>query len=459
MANVQSQKINLTRFSDKYIGYYQRCKVNRINCLEGAYRAGKSVINVFSFASYLDICEDTIHLVSGYSVASARLNVSECNGLGLKYLFGGRCRAGTYERNECLFITDKRNREKIVIFVGGGKSDSYKTIQGLSFGSWLSVELANLYISDDEKCFISMALSRLTQSKLQRVWWDLNPTYPSHKVYKKFLDVYYYDGTSGGYNYMVCTLFDNSALTPQQRQHALSLFPDKDSVSYKRNILGMRSASEGIIFTSFAQYKDVYVIYKAMDYIVTLKKQFISVGVDFGGNGSNTTFVASLISNNYSNVFVLYSDKIDMSKPENATIKVYEETLFKFLTTVVSWGVGKIRYVFGDCADTVMINETRRIVRMFNGINKTTISVSNCIKHTIKERIDTKTLLLARGNYHIFRKAESVIESTETQVWDSREGHEDERLDNRTVDIDTADAEEYSWSAFLTKLVQRNMGV
>lgn len=452
----------LKPFSKKYQEYYNRCFTHRINCLEGAYRAGKSVINIFSFATYIDICVDKFHLVSGYSLSSARLNVADCNGLGLKYIFGGRCRSGKYENNECLYVYDKKNNEKIIIFVGGGKSDSYKAIQGLSFGSWLSVELANLFISDDERCFISMALSRLTQSSLQRVWWDLNPTYPSHQVYKKFLDVLMSQQKNGmfhgGYNYMTCSLFDNNALSPQQIANALSMYPDTQSVGYRRNIEGQRTASEGIIFTYFAIDRDKYIIDKAMPYIHTLKPQFISVGVDFGGNGSNTTFVASLISNNYSNVFVLYSDKIIMSVAENATVKKYREVLQKFLSTIVSWKVAPVFYVFCDCEDTVMVNETRDVVRSFNTSNTTNISVGNSVKHTIKERIDTKSLLMAKGNYHFFRKAESVINSTETQVWDNRLGHEDERLDNGTVDIDTADAEEYSWSAFLTKLVGRNCG-
>ena len=78
-----TNKIKLKRFSDRYLEYYNRCRVNRINCLEGAYRAGKSVINIYSFANYLEWCDDRIHLVSGYSASTARNNVCDCNGLGL----------------------------------------------------------------------------------------------------------------------------------------------------------------------------------------------------------------------------------------------------------------------------------------------------------------------------------------------------------------------------------------
>lgn len=454
------QDVEIKPFSEKYVDYYNRCFTNRINCLEGAYRAGKSVINILSFANNIDHCEDKLHLVTGYSASSARLNVADCNGLGLRYLFDGRCRTGRYENNDCLFVKDAYNKQKIVIFVGGGKSDSYKSIQGLSFGSWLSVELANLFISDDDRDFINMALSRLTQSKHQRIWWDLNPTYPTHKVYTKYLDKFLgkqEDGSfTGGYNYMTCSLFDNNALTEEQIDNALSLFPDKDSVDYKRNILGLRSASEGIIFKSFAVNRNAYIIQKAKEFLPTIQKQFISIGVDFGGNGSNTTFVATLICNNYSKIFVLADDKIDMSKEENATVSHYDEKLKEFLLLVSSWGIASIRYIFCDCADTVMKNETTSVVRDLRSSGLGGIQVRNSVKHTILQRIRTKKQLLCRGNYHIHRRATNVINSTETQVWDSRPGHEDERLDNGTCDIDTADAEEYSWSAFLSELTYKN---
>lgn len=454
-----TERVKLKPFSEKYIRYYNDCFKHRINCLEGAYRAGKSVINILSFANHIDHCTDRIHLVSGASVGSARLNVSDCNGLGLLHLFAGRCRNGKYEGNECLYIKDVKGREKIIIFVGGGKSDSYKRIQGLSFGSWLSVELANLYISDDDKDFIAMALSRLTQSEDQRIWWDLNPTYPSHKVYTKYLDVFEKlnnEGVfQGGFNLVMCSLFDNKSLSEEQIQNALSMYPDKDSVDYKRNILGQRSASAGIIFSQFASNKDKFIVQSAKDFLLCVRPQFISVGIDFGGNGSNTTFVASLICNNMSKVFVLLDDMIDMSKTENANVKTYSKRLKAFLILLHSWHVAPILNISGDCADPVMINETSSIVRSLIpqlGV----IRISKSSKRRITDRIDLKKLMMEKGNYHIFRKATHVISSTETQVWDSRAGHEDERLDNGTCDIDTADAEEYSWSGYYDELLNKN---
>ena len=84
----------------------------------------------------------------------------------------------------------------------------------------------------------------------------------------------------------------------------------------------------------------------------------------------------------------------------------------------------------------------------------------DCKKHTIKERIDTKKVLMAKGHWKVYKDSINVISSTKLHVWDNREGHEDERVDNGSKTgegvgvIDIADAEEYSWSGFLDKLIK-----
>lgn len=437
--------IDVRPFSSKYVKYYQNCKNCQLNVAEGAFRAGKSVCNIFSFSHYLEFCQDKVHLVSGASEASARLNVSDCNGFGLAYLFRGRCSSGKYEDNTCLKIKT-RTGEKIVIFVGGGKSDSYKKIQGLSFGSWLSVEVANLYISDDEKCFIDMAMSRLTQSHDRKIWWDLNPVYPSHKIYTKYLDVYsarQAEGSMpGGYNYMQCSLFDNNSLSEEQKLHYAGLFTDRESMEYLRYILGKRAASSGIIFKDMAIHPNTYIL-QDLSYIQNIQnKQFISVGVDFGGNKSSHACVASLIYGGYSGVVIVASEKMDMQGGETDA-EDFRNFFRDFIKKVESLNIAPIKYAFGDAADRVLISEMRNVQKQGFGFR-----VLDSVKGTIADRIKTKKLLMGRKAWRVYKDAKTVIESTKTQVWNSQSGHEDERLDDGTCDIDTADSEEYSWNSF-----------
>lgn len=443
-----SNRVELKPFSQKYIDYYYRCFDNVYNCLEGAYRAGKTVINVYSFANYLEYCKDKMHLASGASASTARNNISELNGIGLTAIFRGRCTYGKYEGLECLKIKTKTGM-KYVIFVGGGQSDSYKKIQGLSFGSWISVELANLYISNDEKNFIGMALSRLTQSKDKKVWWDLNPVYPTHIVYTKYIDAYCKNDNIK-MNFMKCSLFDNTALEKYQIDELLNTYPDENSVEYQRGILGNRACSEGLIFTLFAKDNSIWVINDINEVVKTLNVQFISIGVDFGGNGSNTAFCATMICNNYSLIIPFYDDEIDM-KGGNSDVLEFHTRFKDFLNVVISLNYGIVRYVYGDCADPVMINEIRSVIKELSLYNQ--IRVLDCKKHTIKKRITTKQSMLAKKHWMVCKNCNYVINSTKNQVWDARPGHEDERLDNGSVDIDIADAEEYSWSSFLDKII------
>ena len=78
--------------------------------------------------------------------------------------------------------------------------------------------------------------------------------------------------------------------------------------------------------------------------------------------------------------------------------------------------------------------------------------VKDCNKATILDRIWFKERMLNRGRYVFDKSAVNVIKSTCSQIWDEK--HPDTRLDNGTVDIDTADAEEYSWSAFMKYFIQ-----
>ena len=439
--------------SPAYKKYFQKTLTTQMNCMEGAYRAGKTVVNILSFAKYLENCPDKIHLVSGASEATARLNVADCNGLGLIYLFDGRCKSGRYQDNSCLKVLTKTG-EKIVIFVGGGKSDSYKKIQGLSFGSWLSVEAANLFISDDERCFIDMAISRLTQSRDRRIWWDLNPVYPTHKIYTKYLDVYSSRASKGnmlgGYNYIKCSLYDNNALSNSQKEFYASNYPDKDSMEYKRYILGERAAATGIIFKSFALNYDKWIVKDLNEFLQNKSKQFISVGVDFGGNKSNTTFVATLFYNNYEGVCIIASDKMIMAGGESDAGD-FRKRFKEFIQRVSSMNIAPLLYAYGDCADRVMISEMRNAKRELGA----TFKVLDSVKRTIYERITVKKTLIAQNKWFVYKDADSVIESTKTQVWNPASDHEDERLDDGTCDIDTADAEEYSWSAFVPKLLKQ----
>lgn len=224
-----------------------------ISVAEGAVRAGKTVDNVAMFAKMLELgVQDKIHLASGSTSANAKLNIGDCNGFGLEYIFRGRCKWSKYKGNECLRIKTA-NREYIVIFVGGSKADSFKKIRGNSYGMWIATEI-NLH----HDSFIKDAFNRQIASKTRRVFWDLNPSSPANFIYKDYIDKF--EETYGErYNYEHFTIRDNASITEDRIRDIESQY-DKNSVWYRRDILGERCNAEGLVYPMFN--KDIHVVRK-----------------------------------------------------------------------------------------------------------------------------------------------------------------------------------------------------
>lgn len=224
-----------------------------ISVAEGAVRAGKTVDNVAMFAKMLELgVEDKIHLASGSTSANAKLNIGDCNGFGLEYIFRGKCSWSKYKGNDCLKIRTS-GREYIVLFVGGSKADSFKKIRGNSYGMWIATEI-NLH----HESMIQEAFNRQLASKTRRVFWDLNPSSPANFIYKDYIDKF--EETYGErYNYEHFTIRDNATIT-EERIHDIESQYDKNSVWYRRDILGERCNAEGLVYPMFN--KDIHVVRK-----------------------------------------------------------------------------------------------------------------------------------------------------------------------------------------------------
>lgn len=241
------------KWTAKHKEYMHKGIKATISVAEGAVRAGKTVDNVAMFAKMLELgVQDRIHLASGSTSANAKLNIGDCNGFGLEYIFRGRCKWSKFKGNECLRIKTA-NREYIVIFVGGSKADSFKKIRGNSYGMWIATEI-NLH----HESMIQEAFNRQLASKTRRVFWDLNPSSPANFIYKDYIDKF--EETYGErYNYEHFTIRDNASITEERIRDIESQY-DKNSVWYRRDILGERCNAEGLVYPMFN--RDIHVVRK-----------------------------------------------------------------------------------------------------------------------------------------------------------------------------------------------------
>jgi PBSX family phage terminase large subunit len=439
---MKTQTINWAPFSDKHISYINSALDNRGCCAEGAIRSGKTIDHCIIFAAYLEQCPDKIHLASGSSMPNAKLNIGDCNGFGLEYLFRGRCHWGKYKGNEALYIYTMAGDEKIIIFVGGGKRNSYQKILGNSYGGWIATEINEHYDSEDSReSFIKVAFGRQAAALSPFFLWDLNPCHPGHKIYADYVDKYKV-GFVGGYLYEHFTMADNLSITERRRREIESQY-DPGSVWYARDILGQRRVAEGLIYKTFADAPHKYKTDKP-------NYHFIQAGVDFGGSKSAFAFVASGLTADYSTLTALVSERHPAKglEPDH----VYS-LLAKFIERVQG-KYGRIDILYPDSAEQTLING---IKSRFGAKSQYGISIRNSIKNEIVDRVRAGTGLMTRedidGNplpvrFFYTEDCQTLVDALSTAIYDPKQ-LKDERLDDGTSDIDTIDAWEYSWERYM----------
>lgn len=430
---VKTRKMQLAPFSERQKEYIRGCQDAVFNIAEGAVRSGKTVCNVIAFALALEKSPDRIHLATGVTLPIACLNIGDCNGFGLEHIFRGRCRWGKHRGNTCLFVRTSTG-EKAVIFAGGGKADSYKKIRGGSFGMWIATEINKHYIAPGEECFLREAFNRQLAAKSRKVFWDLNPDYPAHPIYRDFIDSYRKNDLLR-VNYMHFTMADNMSVSEERRREIEAQY-DPGSIWYKRSILGERVAGEGLIFPSFAQNPEKYIVPAPPGEV-----EFVTVGVDFGGNKSKTAFAAAGILKDRRGVCILASQTVAGVKGEICPDRIDSEFV-AFVRSVEEKYGAEVRFAFCDCENQYLVNGLRKAAAL-DGLS---VRVGDCLKKPINERICAKSGMMASGKWTVLADAVTVIDSTASQIWDPVKP--DTRLDDGTVDIDTSDAEEYSWERF-----------
>lgn len=475
-------------FSDKHKSYILRCRSAVINIAEGAVRAGKTIDNLFAFAEALDSEENTdrIHLATGSTTSAAKQILGDSAGFGLYHIFRGRCRPGRYLGSDCLYVSTK-NGEKTIVFAGGRNADSYKRIRGLTVGLWIATEI-NLHHPD----MIKEAFNRQLAAGMRKIFWDLNPGAPGDFIYRDYIDPLCGPDMPEGYvNYGHFTIFDNPTVSAERLEQIIAQY-DRNSVWYRRDIEGRRCAAEGLIYRSFADSPSDFIFALSSETgqssapelcseterssdterssnteLCSVRFGYISVGVDFGGNRSRTTFVASALcypperrlpegtapykssylprEKHSASLAVLADHAVAGGKGEIDASLVCRE-LVAFCRSVSRRYRLPVRFVFCDSEAQYLINSVRRAFRE-SGLPA---SVCDARKERILSRIACMNTLIAEHRLMLDRSCKLVIDGLSSAVWD--DGSTTRRRDDFTSDIDILDALEYSFEQWMGKL-------
>lgn len=418
-------------FGDKHRRYIQRAISATISVAEGAVRAGKTVDNITAFAYLIDHgIPDRIHLATGSTAANAKLNIGDSNGMGLEYIFRGRCRWTKYKGNEALIIKS-HGREYVVIFAGAAKSDSYKKIRGNSYGMWIATEI-NLHHEDT----IKEAFNRQLAAKVRRVFWDLNPSAPNHPIYTRYID-HLSEQFGDYYNYEHFTVRDNSTITDARLREIESQYTP-GSIWYRRDILGQRCAAEGVIYTQLADNPEDYIIDQDPPIL------FATIGVDFGGNGSATAFNCTGYTPGLKEIVTLreYYHKGIMSPTE------LERDFVAFASECQKYY--RVSAVYCDSAEQTLIRGLKTACAKAN----IPVSIHNARKGEINDRIRFFCHMQSSGRHKLSRRCSHTLEAFQSAVWDAKYINKDVRLDDGTYNIDSLDAQEYAVEPYMRQMLR-----
>lgn len=420
------------KFSDKHKNYIKTALNYKQSVAEGAVRSGKTIDHCIIFSMYLETCEDKIHLASGSSLPNAKLNIGDCNGFGLEHIFRGRCRWGKYKSNEALFVQTKTG-EKIVIFTGGGKSDSYKSILGNSYGGWIATEINEHYDCDDSRTsFIKVAMARQIASVHPFTLWDLNPSNPNADIYKNYIDKFM---GLDWYRYEHFNIFDNATMS-QERIEEIKNKYDMNSVWYKRDILGERMVAEGLVFPYFANDCKPY-LFKYQSLKEKMKEQgkrfsHLIIGVDFGDNGSKYSWHLTGFTNDWDYMWAL--DEGDMAKSNSIDATKFCKAFVRFYKRCVEC-YGYVEWIFCDSASNTLIN-TLRAYFYAEGLDGSIIAPVK--KNELTDRPITVDSLLVTGRLKIEEHCKNLINALSELVWDEKKDiPKDENVNNINDDWDS----------------------
>lgn len=327
--------------------------------------------------------------------------VSDIKSDNTAFLFGEKC--------YCLGADNKKHINKI-------RGASFKYCYGDEVATW------------NEEVF-QMLKSRLDKP-YSKFDGTCNPEGPSH-WFKKFLDS---DADIFQQKY---TLYDNPFLDKEVLQSLETEY--KGTVFFDRYILGDWKAAEGTIYMLFADETEKFLVDKVNEQLA-----IVSIGVDYGAGKSKIKFVASGITYNFRNVYVL--DEMDLTgvyDPE----QIYEKFI-EFYKRVYD-KYDKCQYAFcdyGALGNVITLGLIRRCQK-----ERIPVQVVDCSKGLINDRIFLSSTLMAQRRFYILRKNTIITKAFQDALWNSKS--QDERLDDGTTDIDSLDAFEYSINSFYENLI------
>lgn len=427
--------------------------------LEGTVRSTKTVFAIQLFYFAVKNSKEKLHCLAAKDYDAIRDNLLECNGYGLTDGLFPDVRMVRDKIGGYYLVMDgiKKDQKKKILVAGYSDKHQWKKILGKTIGVFL-IDEANTA----DETFIDETFARQVSVDHPLTIMTLNGDNPQHFIYQKYLnyckplfkvpqsilfDMNKFPKKKGWY-YTHWTFKDNPIMTKEKIERAMEIYP-VGSYYYTIKILGERGTAEGMVYDIFVKNMQSYIINNIDDF----EFASIVIGVDFGGNGSAHTFVATGYGKDFKYIVHLESERVEAT---GTTADDLADAFEKFVRMVIAkyrWQ-NKAMECYCDSAEQTLKNSLK-----FRSESKgLPLIVKNAQKKQINDRIQYQLKLFSSKVLFFNFSAKSCIEAYRTARYSDKQGHLNERLDDGTSDIDTMDASEYTLEPYM-KIVQQLLEV
>lgn len=403
---------------------------------DGAVRSGKTVSMAPSFVNWaMETFNECDFALCGKTVGSLRRNVvntlkQQLMSLGLTV---------EEKRTDNLLIISSGETTNYFYTFGGKDESSQDLIQGMTLAGVFFDEVALM-----PQSFVMQAEARCSVEGA-KFWYNCNPKGPSHWFKKEYVDI----AVQKRLFYLHFTMEDNLTLSEQVKERYKRTFT---GVFYQRNVLGLWVTAEGKIYTAFTKdhimpVAEWYARDASGHYTHPMRKRLmvLTMGVDFGGNGSSHAFNLTGFTSGF-HEFITLKEKRIIEKNGGLTPKELEEAFLAFVKECRQEYPLPLE-IYCDSAEQVLIRGFKNVLRL-NGIP---VAVKNARKGEIIDRIRFYNSMMSLQRYYIVGNCVETIQAFEDAVWDDK--HEDTRLDDGSTNIDSLDAQEYSSEIYMKTMI------
>lgn len=411
-------KIVFTTKQNELIRLLKQNKLKRINLLQGSVSAGKTWISLIAWALWVATRpKDHLYMMCGKSLQTLKRNCL----LPLQELIGEKHFKFSLSTKEGILFGRK------IMLEGANDQRSESKIRGITLGGAYCDELT-LFPKD----FFVMLLSRLRVPGAKLIA-TTNPDVPTHWLKTEYIN----NGNLADDMLNIFFSIDDNTTLPAD--YVESLKKEYTGVYYDRFILGEWVVANGAIYKVFSDAPTAFYVKEIPHF------DYLNIGLDFGGNGSQHALVCSGITHDINKLYALKTERIPAA---DMTPQALYKRVYDFCVDIKE-RYGTISALYADSAEQTLIAGLRQALRPLGVI------VKNSMKREINDRIRAATMLMGGGRFYmIAAECQTLIDAFQGAVWDDKVIGKEERLDDGTSDIDTLDAFEYSFERFIPQLIR-----